>query len=118
MRKETEIKKEKQELTKLAKNIEIMEDKIPEAMQGDYALSLDELMNVIRKQKEKYEELSAVILEKEESLQESSVSYQDWDDIRKNIPTWQAVFLNADASTKRVLVNKLIDKIYVKKMRL
>lgn len=115
MRKETEIKKDKQELTKLIKNIEIMEDKIPEAMQGDYALSLDELMNVIRKQKEKQKELSAVILEKEEFLQESSVSYQDWDDIRKNIPTWQEVFLNADASTKRVLVNKLIDKIYVKK---
>ena len=30
------------------------------------------------------------------------------------IPTWKDVFLNADNPTKRVLVNKLIEKISVK----
>ena len=43
-----------------------------------------------------------------------SVTHKDWDDIRKNIPTWQDVFLNADDATKRVLVNKLVERIDVK----
>ena len=40
---------------------------------------------------------------------------KDWKDVRKNIPTWQDIFMNADTATKRVLVNKLIERIDVKK---
>ena len=44
-----------------------------------------------------------------------SVSVNDWEELKRKIPTWQEVFLNADTEAKRVLVNRLIRKIEVKK---
>ncbi|MCI8482838.1 MAG: recombinase family protein, partial [Lachnospiraceae bacterium] len=45
----------------------------------------------------------------------TSVTIDEWEDIKNKIPTWQDVFLNADVATKRVLVNKLVERIDVKK---
>lgn len=113
--KEAELKKEKADLSKIQKNIEVMEEKIPLAMQGEYPLSLEELVTYIKKQKKAYETQKKKIEEKEELLNQNKVSYEEWDALRKSIPSWQEVFLNADSATKRVLVNKLIDRIDVKK---
>ncbi len=113
--KEQEIRKDKQELAKIEKNIAVMESNIPSAMLGEYPLSLDELVSLIRKQKEALEKQQAVIREKEITLKNAEVSHNDWDSIRKSIPTWQDVFMNADTPTKRVLVNKLIERIDVRK---
>jgi hypothetical protein len=44
-----------------------------------------------------------------------TVSLDEWDDLKMKIPTWQDVFLNADTATKRVLVNRLIQRIDIKK---
>ena len=49
--------------------------------------------------------------EKELILQNTAVTVKDWEDIRKKIPTWHKMFLNIDTSSKRVLVNKLIERI-------
>ena len=113
--KERDIKKEKLELEKIKKNIAVMEDNIPLAMQGEYPLSLDELVSLIRKQKEALENQQSLINAKEADQKNAAISHDDWEDIRKNIPTWQDIFLNADTATKRVLVNKLIERIDVKK---
>lgn len=109
------IKKEKLKLNNIQKNIEVMENAIPLAMQGEYPVSLEELVRLINKQKEEYEKQEKLIGEKETKLKETEVTYEEWNDIREKIPEWQNVFLNADAVTKRVLVNKLIKKIIVKK---
>ena len=39
------------------------------------------------------------------------VSISEWGYLREQIPTWQQVFLDADSHTKRVLVNKLVERI-------
>lgn len=115
LKKEREIKKDKEEKEKVEKNIEVMESKIPLAMQGEYPLSLNELADLIRKQKDVLADWQMVIEKKEAELKSAVLSYRDWDDVRKNIPTWQDIFLNADVATKRVLVNKLIERIDIKK---
>lgn len=113
--KEAELKKEKADLSKIQKNIEVMEEKIPLAMQGEYPLSLEELVLLIKKQKESFETQKKKIEEKEEILIQSKGLYEEWEEMKKSIPTWQEVFLNADSATKRVIVNKLIERIDVKK---
>ena len=92
-----------------------MEGNIPDAMSGEYPLSLDELVALIKKQKTALEHQESLVREKELAIQNLSVSVNDWEEIRKKIPTWQDVFLNADADAKRVLVNRLIKRIEVKK---
>lgn len=113
--KEAEIKQEKEELNKIIKNIEVMEEKIPLAMLGEYPVSLKDLVRLIQNQKDSYELKRKIIEEKEERLIQTKISYEEWETVRKSIPTWQEVFMNADSATKRVLVNKLISRIDIKK---
>lgn len=113
--KEKELKKEKAELDKIRNNIEVMESKIPEAMTGDYPLSLEDLVSYIKKQKELLQSQLKTIKEKEINLRNATVTLNEWEDLRQKIPTWQEIFLNADSQTKRVLVNRLIERIDVKK---
>lgn len=113
--KEKELKKEKAELDRIRKKIEVMESNIPEAMTGEYPLSLEELVSLIKKQKERFQNQQETVREKELAIKNVAVTLTEWEDIRKKIPTWQEVFLNADPQTKRVLVNRLIERIDVKK---
>ena len=112
-KKERALVKEKQELDKIAKNISIMEENIPAAMTGTYPLSLDELVALIKKQKELYQMQESIVREKDQEVNNSSVTMDEWLALREEIPTWQAVFLEADCATKRVLVNRLIERISV-----
>lgn len=113
--KEKELKKEKQELEKLAKKIAVMETNIPEAMTGEYPLTLKQLVEIINNHKEMQKQQRQVVAEKEAELKNVSVSLQEWEDLKEKIPTWQQVFLEADTPTKRVLVNKLVQRIDVTK---
>ena len=109
------LKKEQEEADKIRKKIDVMEENIPAAMTGEYPLSLEELVALIQKQKEKLEQQLEIIQEKEFSLQNVSVSVNEWEELKEKIPSWQEVFLNADVEAKRVLVNRLVRRIEVKK---
>lgn len=113
--KQSELKKERDELESIRKKISVMEGNIPNAMTGDYPLSLEELAGIIRKHKELEKEQQKVVKEKETELETMKVSMDDWESIRSKIPTWQDVFWNADTTTKRVLVDKLIERIDITK---
>ena len=92
-----------------------MESNIPNAMTGDYPLSLEKLAGIIRKHRELEKKHRGRIEAKKAELDAMKVSMEDWESIRTRIPTWQDVFWNADTSTKRVLVNKLIERIDITK---
>lgn len=113
--KENELKKEKQELAAILKKIDVLEDNIANAITGEYPLTLEQLVTIINKHKQQAENQEEVIRQKELELKTASVSMDEWNDIRVKIPTWQDVFLNADTPTKRVLVNRLVDKIDIKR---
>lgn len=113
--KQAELQKEKQNLESIQDKIRIMEENIPNAMTGDYPLSLEELVAIIKKHKEQEQQQQDIVTLKEMELKSTSVSINEWEDIKNKIPTWQDVFLNADVATKRVLVNKLVERIDVKK---
>lgn len=112
--KEGEVQKEKNKLHEIQKKIRILEEKIPDAMTGEYPVSLEKLMQLVRQEEEKEKAQSRYVLELTKSLKKMTVSAKEWEKLKKHIPTWQEVFLKADADVKRVLVNKLIDRIEVK----
>ena len=116
-RKEQEkiLLREQEQMEYIRKNIGELEDKIPEAMRGEYPISFDYLLSLIEMQKEKREKQEIIITELKAKMQETDVSFQEWESLRIQIPTWKDVFLHADNETQRVLVNKMIDKILVKK---
>jgi DNA invertase Pin-like site-specific DNA recombinase len=109
------IAKEKQELAKIQQNIDVLETNIPNAMQEKYPLSLEELAAIIHKHKEQFKAQQEVIRQKEANLNNVSVNVSEWQELRQQLPSWQEVFMNADTATKRVLVNKLIERIDITK---
>ena len=109
--KQSELDREQSELKNIQNKIAVMESNIPNAMTGDYPLSLEELADIIRKHRELEKKHKRIVEEKEAELDAMKVSMDDWESIRIRIPTWQDVFWNADTTTKRVLVDKLIERI-------
>lgn len=110
----SELDKDRQELVKIQKKIDVMEENIPQAMTGEYPLSLEDLVRLIDKQKDMYRKQQEIIKQKERKMENMDVSITEWDYLKKQIPTWHQVFLEADAHTKRVLVDKLIERIDIK----
>ena len=113
--KQSELDKEQSELENIQQKISVMENNIPNAMTGDYPLSLEELAGIIRKHKELEQKHKRIVEERKAELDAMKVSMDDWENIRSKIPTWQDIFWNADTTTKRVLVNKLIERIDITK---
>lgn len=112
---EKELKKERAELDKIVKKIQVMENHIPDAMTGEYPLTLDELVSLINKKKEALEKQRNTVREKEIAVKNTEVTIDEWGELCQQIPTWKEVFLNADNATKRVLVDRLIERIDIKK---
>jgi DNA invertase Pin-like site-specific DNA recombinase len=117
-RKESDLQMAKKELDKIRRNISVMEEHIPDAMTGEFPLKLEDLVRNIDTQKEKEEKQMELVQEKETALQNTSVTAKDWEDIRHKIPTWREMFLHTDTATKRVLVNKLIERIDITREKL
>ena len=113
--KEKELTKAKKELEETNRKISVMQSNIPNAMTGEYPLTLEELVAIINEHKEKAKIQTSNVQKIELEIKDVSVTINEWEDIKTKIPTWQNVFLNADVETKRVLVNRLIERIDVKK---
>ncbi len=112
---EKQLEKEEQELIKIQKKIDVMESRVPDAMLGDYPLSLEELTAMISRQKEQFKRQKETVKQREQNLENVFLNASGRQMLEEQIPTWQEVFLQADTAVKRVLVNKLIERIDVKK---
>ena len=115
IKKEKELKEGRLEISRILDKVKIMESHIPEAMTGDYPLSLEELIALIKNQKANLEQKKEKIKKNESALRNTSAIISEWNNLRKKIPTWQEVFLSADTATKRVLMSRLTERIDVKK---
>lgn len=113
--KENELIKEKQKLASIKEKIDVLEDNMANAITGEYPLTLEQLAAVINKHRQQAQAQEETIRQKEMELTAAPVSIDEWNHLRQKIPTWQDVFLNADTPTKRVLVNRLVEKIDVKR---
>lgn len=114
-RMERELKEAQAELEKIQRGLAVMEDHIPEAMTGEYVLSLEELAHSIHVQKEKRECQQKVVEEKEHALSCVSEEAEEQERTIYGKVTWGELFLDADAPTKRVLINKLVQRIDITK---
>ena len=103
--------REKRKLQEIEKDMDILNDAIPKVITGTYPLPLEDLAKNIERQKDKAAKQKAVVDELEINIKNLSVSQEDWENLYHNLPTWQDIFMNADVATKRVLVNKLIERI-------
>lgn len=110
---EKKIKKAEQELQKIKNDISVMKSHIPDAMTGTYPLSVDIIAETIKTFENNQKEKESEIKELNVQYQNLEIEKKDFDDVYKMIPTWTEVFNNADKQTKRVLINKIVDRIEI-----
>ncbi|MCM1155955.1 MAG: recombinase family protein [Roseburia sp.] len=108
-----EIEHLKKELERTVCGMEILQSHIPEAINGDYPLRVEELAAVIQKQREKEMLQQEQIKEKEKIRQEAGGQYHEWEKKEEKYPTPEQLFREADGHTKRVLIDRLVERIDV-----
>jgi len=112
------IEKEIRQMQKTQKNlqqdIETLEDKIPEAIRGEYYFSAEKLSELIKEKQKNMLELEEAVAEKRSILNESRIQQEDMQKFVDKAPNWKEEFKNADVPTKQMLLSTIIDRIDVK----
>ena len=112
---ESKIKKELQTLNKIQLDTKTLMESIPKALRGETIMSLDDLKLSLELNKEKEQTQLSLISQLKDELINYEINIHDWEEINRCIPSWYDMLLNADTATKRVLVNKLVERIEITK---
>ena len=112
------IHREMRDLDKELKSLDIdictLEDKLPEAIRGEFAFSVDKLSSMIGEKESRKKELEKVRNRLQAQLEEISIKHEDMKQFIELIPNWRELFAESDVPTKRMLLSTLIDQIIVK----
>lgn len=112
------IQRKMKELDKLLKGLDTdigtLEDKLPEAIRGEFAFSVDKLSSMIGEKEARKKELEAGQDRLKEQLEEIAIKSEDMNQFMELIPNWRELFEESDVRTKRMLLSALIDQIVVK----
>ncbi|MBO5337531.1 MAG: recombinase family protein [Lachnospiraceae bacterium] len=111
---EKELQKIQKEQKKLQQDIETLEEKIPEAIRGEYYFSAEKLSSIIKEKQQALSELDETIKEIKKTLADNKLQRSDMEEFICRVPNWKEEFQNADVQTKQMLLSTIIDKIEVK----
>lgn len=108
-----EEKKVMREIERMTKDIRTLEEKLPEAIRGEYCFSAETLARMIGERQERLKGLRGHIV----SVQRKRKQLLDADGVLEKfgttMPDWDRVFTEADIPTKKMLLASLIERIDV-----
>ncbi len=110
--KELEDMQKKEKTVRL--DIQTLEEKIPEAIRGDYYFSAEKLSAMIKEKEQEEKELKQRVQQVKRKLTQVVSQTSDMEKFITMIPDWKEEFQKADTQTKKMLLSSLIDKIEVK----
>ena len=108
-----EVKDLEKELTNAKKKYSDLTEEIANALCGESKFDPDTLAIAIEKCKNKIADTAKELAEKKATLDEQKVEYQNLDKYYDQFVTWAEEFNNSSISRQRMIVNALIDRIYV-----
>ncbi|MDE7185192.1 MAG: hypothetical protein K2O40_12165, partial [Lachnospiraceae bacterium] len=98
----------------LKMDIRTLEEKIPEAIRGEYYFSAEKLSAMIKEKNREEEELYNRAEQIRNRLLQAADQDYDMEKFVTRLPNWKEEFQNADTQTKRMLLSCLIDKVEVR----
>jgi DNA invertase Pin-like site-specific DNA recombinase len=111
------VEKELKAITKdrntLKTDIETLEEKIPEAIRGDYYFSAEKLSELIKEKEKALDNLKIKEKAIKDNLSQNQIANMDIDKFIGLVPNWKEEFINADMATKRMLLSSIIERIDV-----
>lgn len=116
--KRTAVQKELKQLQKeqnaIKLDIETLEEKIPEAIRGDYYFSVDKLAGLIKEKEKAFAENEVRIKVIQDQLAEVDIQDEELSQFINHIPDWEELYNNAEVPEKQMILASLIDKVIVK----
>lgn len=112
---EMELNKAQKKLKEIRKDMNVLKSEIPKALRGKSEISMEYLSESLNANKEIELKQLNLIESIELEIKNILVTTEDLKEIYSRIPSWRDVFMSADSAEKRVLVNKLIERIDIKK---
>lgn len=109
-----EIKDIEREIKSLLSDIATLEEKLPDAIRGDFAFSVDKLSAIIKDKESRKNELEVSKKRLKKQLEEISIQSEEMKQFIELMPKWSELFAEADTQTKQMLISTLVDKIIVK----
>ena len=109
-----EIKDLEKEMKKLVSDIATLEEKIPDAIRGDFAFCVDKLSAIIKDKESRKNEIEIAKVKLKKQLEEISVQSEEMSRFIELMPKWNELFKESDTQTKQMLISTLVDKIIVK----
>lgn len=109
-----ELQAVRKERKKLKEDIKTLEEKIPDAIRGDYVFSAEKLASMIQEKERETKEAK----QKEEKIHKKLCEYDllrgGLEKLIQVVPDWKEEFRNAEVAAKQMLLSGLIDRILVK----
>lgn len=109
-----EIKDLDKEIKNLMSDIATLEEKLPDAIRGNFAFSVDKLSAIIGKKESRKKEIELVRKRLKNQLEEILVRSKEKKQFTDPMPKWSELFQESDTQTKQMLISALVDKIIVK----
>ena len=108
-----EIKDTEKEIKNLVSDIETLEEKIPEAIRGEFAFSADKLSSIIKQKEALKNEKEGHKRSLQSRMNAIAVQNSELQAFIGVMPKWDVLFKEADIQTKQMLLSTLVDKIIV-----
>lgn len=109
-----EIKDLDKEIKNLMSDIATLEEKLPDAIRGNFAFSVDKLSAIIGKKESRKKEIELARKRLKNQLEEILVQSKEKKQFTDPMPKWSELFQESDTQTKQMLISALVDKIIVK----
>lgn len=96
-------------------DIKTMEDKVPYAIRGEFALGIDKLSALISEKERELQILKEKLAVMENEYEKTEMEVKDLEKYSEMVVDWRKTFEDAPMPMKRVMLNKLVERIEVKR---
>ncbi len=108
---ETALAKARNALDKIRQDILLMQEQIPDAINGEHPLSVEDIASAIQRLKEKEAAAQKQLQDIDDAL--TLQNTQNAMPVPELPTTWRQVFLSATRETQRIIINLLLDRIEI-----
>lgn len=107
------LKALQKQLTKASKELSALEDEMMNVILGKSPLSREKISRMISDKEVEAAELSSKVEQVEHELNSRKVEREELEELQNRIPVWREVFERASCAKKKMMLNTIIDQIYV-----
>lgn len=113
--KKKELKKLQKHQKEIISEYDALKNELPKVLMGKSKFSEDMISELIDKKKTELENIDVQIIEIENIISSSKNEILDTTSLQNDMNNWDEIFDNADRDTKKIMILRLVNKIYLGK---